>query len=561
MQLLNLLTAVAFLLWGAQLLHAALARAFAPRLAAWAPAAARNPYAAAGIGVVAGLLGPASSGRDGVAARAAADGQLALAPAAVVQLGWHVGAALAALLFLLQPPWTLHALAIVGALLALAGRGARSRSAGAGLFGAGLVLLGLRLATAASSPLEQSEVAAALVAALQDDALLAVVVGAAAAACLRSMFAAVLLIAAVASGAAFPAALALTLLIGASLGVAALGLAGSGAAPGERRLAAVRLLLSLAAGGVALVLLHDLSALLELFGGPSPVLLAAANVTFQAMVAAVGLPLAGALARAVGRWIPEPAPERLGQGLNQLDDSVLQTPSVALSCVMREVVRLADLVEMMLRDLKEVFLRDDPAALRVARQTEDAVDALYHEVKQCLMRIAREPLTRDERRRWEEMMAFTISLEQLADGIERMLQDLERQKMNQPWRYPAAASAEVCALHAMVRGNLRTAVNLCLERSPRLAESLVAAAAAFEEVEKAYAATHLVRLVEADAAAAAVSSLHIDLLDDLGRMNAQACALGRTFLDLRASAGSASAALPRLPAPASHVPVHAPPLP
>lgn len=530
--LLDLLAAVALLAWGSRQLHGGLRDLTGPWRAAALSHAGRGGYAAFAAGLAGGLLQPAERDRVQAVARAAAAAQLPLAHGHAVLLGAGLGGALASLPFALAPAWAFQALAVAGAATLLT-RHARVRLAGRALFGAALVLLAVQVLALAAAAGDAGPLAAAAAAGLQEDALLALTLGALLVLCLRSVFPALLVVAATGNAWLAPGS-AWAVLLGLQAGAAILGYAGGTGSTFARRLAAAHLLATGLAIVAGLLLLEDLARLLAATSGADLLLL---NALFHGCVAAACLHLTGPLARRMQRWLPDArpdpaAPARPGAGLH-LDD--LEVPALALAAATREVMRVAALVEGMLRMAREAFLTGDPAVIEAVRGAEDRVDALYASLKRYLAQVPRRPLDADERMRWEELMAFLIAAEQVADRIERMLLDLAARRIAPRLAYPQFAKAELLALHERLARSLRLAAGLCLERRLPAARELAAAQEEFRAAERSFRAAHLARLVAGDPGSAAVSSLHLDLLADLVQTHGALGAFGRFFLDLRAA--------------------------
>lgn len=249
-----------------------------------------------------------------------------------------------------------------------------------------------------------------------------------------------------------------------------------------------------------------------------------------AIAALLGVALCSAVA-ALQEWLAAAAPRGGAARATRLEPDAMARTSVALTCATREVVRLADRVELMLRGLLQAFLGVDRQLASSVRAMDDEVDAMFREIKQYLTALHRTRLRPDEALRCHELLVFASSLEQVADAAESVLHELEEKQMREGRVFPPVAVAEVCGLHALLMHNMRTAVSLCVERRPEQAQALVAADGEFLELDRAYVAAHLERLAAgADPRSAAISTLHLDLLGELRRMNLQVCSLGRAFV-------------------------------
>ncbi|RYF40233.1 MAG: Na/Pi cotransporter family protein, partial [Comamonadaceae bacterium] len=412
MAILDLLAAFALLAWGGRQLHGGLRDLAGPLRAAILAHAHRGRHAAFAAGLAGGMVQPAERNRAHAVAHAAAAANLPLPLAYAVLLGANLGGALALLPFALAPAWAFQVLAVAGAAASLLTRHARLRPAGRALFGAALVLLALQVLALAAGPGGASPLGLAIAAGLQQDALLAVTVGALIVLCLRSVFAALLVVAATGSAWLVPGS-AWAVLLGVQAGAAILAYAEGAGTPPGRRLAAGHLLCTVFAVAAGLLLLEDLSRLLAATSGAGLLLL---HAGLHGGLAAACLHLAAPLARRMERWLPDArpdptAPAPAGAGLHLHD---LEVPARALAGATREVMRVAELVEGMLRVAREAFLTGDTAAVESVRATEERVDALYLSLKLYLAQVPRRPLDADEQLRWEELMAFLIAAEQAA---------------------------------------------------------------------------------------------------------------------------------------------------
>ena len=85
--------------------------------------------------------------------------------------------------------------------------------------------------------------------------------------------------------------------------------------------------------------------------------------------------------------------------------------------------------------------------------------------------------------------------------------------------------------------NLRLSMSVFLNGTVRDAQKLLEEKARFRDLERAYAGTHLARLSENTVQSIETSSLHLDLISDLKRINSHICSIAYPILD---SAGALS---------------------
>jgi phosphate:Na+ symporter len=283
---------------------------------------------------------------------------------------------------------------------------------------------------------------------------------------------------------------------------------------------------------VAVPLLAPLAAALSGFDPDPQRLTVHFHLAFNVALAAVFLFATGPIARLSERILPaqtrpdDPARPR------HLDAEALHTPALAISCAAREALRLADTVETMLIGVLDVIRRKDRDLSRRLRGMDDTVDRLYTAIKLYLTQVNREALDEEESRRWTDIVSFTINMEQIGDGIERILRDLEDKLIKRGASFSDAGMAELVELHARLLGNLRLAMSVFLNGDLKGAQALIAEKVEFRERERAFAATHLQRLAWNTPESIETSSLHLDLISEMKRINSHLCSVAYPILEV-----------------------------
>jgi len=162
---------------------------------------------------------------------------------------------------------------------------------------------------------------------------------------------------------------------------------------------------------------------------------------------------------------------------------------------------------------------------------DDDVDHLYTAVKTYLARISREQLDETDSRRWTDIITLTINLEHAGDIIERMVGNLEEKKMIHGMSFSEAGLRELDDLQARVTSNLQLGLSVFLNSDLRSAERLLAEKEHFRDLERAYAYTHIDRLAGQTARSIETSALHLDVINDMKRLNSLFCSTAYPVLD------------------------------
>jgi phosphate:Na+ symporter len=128
-------------------------------------------------------------------------------------------------------------------------------------------------------------------------------------------------------------------------------------------------------------------------------------------------------------------------------------------------------------------------------------------------------------------MSFTINMEQVGDIIERVLQDIEDKKIHKGRDFSPAGLQEIEDLHQRLLANLALGMSVFLYGDLRNAQTLLEQKVLFRDLEREYATRHLARLQDNTVRSIGTSSLHIDLISDLKRINSHICSIAYPILE------------------------------
>ena len=530
--LLNLLAAIALLVWGTHLVRTGILRVFGANLRQVLARSIGNRFAAAmsGLGVTA--LVQSSTATSLIVSSFVGQGLVSLPLALAVMLGADIGTSLMAVVFSFDLSWLSPLFIFVGVVLFISRQDTNTGRFGRILIGLGLMLLALRLVTASTAVLTQSPAIKALLGSLTSDLMLEITVGAVLAVVSYSSLAIVLLTATLVASGVVPLDVALGLVLGANLGSGLLAVLTTTRASIEVRQVPLGNLLFKALGVLIAAPLLGLWVryLRPYFGEPATVVVLF-HLTFNVLVGVVFIGWTQVIARWVEKLLPKQEKSASNGRPHHLDPSALATPSLAISCAAREAMHQADVVETMLRGMLEVIRKDDLKLAEELRKLDDTVDALYSAIKYYLTKISREALAEDESRRWTDIISFVINMEQIGDIIERVLIDIEDKKIKPQRQFSEAGMAEIAELHERLIDNLRLGMSVFLNGTVRDAQKLLEEKARFRDLERAYATTHLSRLSANTPQSLETSSLHIDLISDLKRINSHICSIAYPILD------------------------------
>ncbi len=164
------------------------------------------------------------------------------------------------------------------------------------------------------------------------------------------------------------------------------------------------------------------------------------------------------------------------------------------------------------------------AAIAVATKTGPGV-------KIYLSKLKSEGLDEEHGRRSIVIIDYAINLEHIGDIIEKGLREQVAKKIDNQLRFSEAGHAELRDFLAMTIDNLRIAQTIFVTRDFGLARQLMQLKVEVRRIEKESSERHLDRLRSGSAESLQTSSLHLDMLRDLKRVNAHIVSVAHPILE------------------------------
>jgi phosphate:Na+ symporter len=531
--LLNLLGAIALLLWSTRLVKTGVTRAFGEELRGWLMRATSNRLKAVSLGAGVALIMQSSTAALLLLTSFAGRGMIALVPALAVALGADIGST-----FVVQAlSFDLKAFVPVLFILGVAGfmlsSNATIRQVGRILIGLALMILSLGMIVQASGSLRGDPTLVLVLSRLANEAVLAILIGAALTWLLHSSVAMVLLIVSLVGAGLIPLSLGVTFLLGANLGAGLIPLGLGWHEPMAARRILVGNIAFRAVGVLIALLMLPLAqqGVAQLPLAPERAI-AAGHTLFNLALALLFLPLLGPAAKLLEQHLPDrPDESQAASRPVHLDDSLIETPHLALGAASREVIRLAERVEVMLRETILTFQDIDDRRRTMIHSLDDEVDSLQEAIKLYLTRLTRQVTTDEDQKQAVNLILFTTNLEHVGDIICKNLLELAAKKQRYGLAFSEAGWSELTEFHARIVKQMKLALTLFMTRDIMMARDLVSEKDNIRALEKVATERHLARLRDGTPASIETSSLHLDILRDLKRINAHITSVAHPILE------------------------------
>jgi phosphate:Na+ symporter len=249
-------------------------------------------------------------------------------------------------------------------------------------------------------------------------------------------------------------------------------------------------------------------------------------------VAAIFLPAVALVASLASRVLPDLPQTASSTEPKHLDPTVIESPSEALACAMRETLHMGDRVADMLRQALVVFEKSDPRLAKEVEKSDNVVDALHEAIKLYMVKVSKSEMSDEESRRYVEIITFTTNLEHVGDIIDKNLMELAAKKIKNRYAFSPEGLEEIRRFHARVMDNMRLAFNVFATRDVALARRLLAEKATTRAAELAAADSHFARLREGRPESIETSAIHLDVMRDLKRINGHLTSVAYPILEV-----------------------------
>ncbi|MFA4974035.1 MAG: Na/Pi cotransporter family protein [bacterium] len=462
-------------------------------------------------------------------------GLLNLFQASAVLLGADIGTTLVVVLLSIKEITDLALLIVaLGVAVQAFGRSRKMRDAGAIVLGFGLIFYGMHLMTLAAGPLKGSEAALKVFAYLSAHPLATLIGSSILAGAVHSAGMIGIAIALAFAGTiTFEASIPIVL--GANVGscVTAV-LASLGGGTAGRRVALAHTLTKIIGVAIVFPFIPHLAALTDradLFvSGVFPEYaagiaskIALTHILFNLGVVALFMPLLKPLVKTVETILPMPPPKEEPFGPLYLDKSALQTPAIAFAQAKREIMRLGSIAQQLTADCLRMFSKgEDIREIMERIETEDdKIDLLEKAIRFYLAQVTTEQISEEQSKTQIALISIAAGMEEIGDIISKELASLARKKAQ--WRrlFSDQGWHDLRSFQTMVMENFNFMMLALAQPHEEIAMKLRRHEEHMNAVEQDLRHAHISRLHKGLKESFDTSSIHMDILTNLRRINSR----------------------------------------
>jgi phosphate:Na+ symporter len=399
------------------------------------------------------------------------------------------------------------------------------------ILGFGLLFFGMSVMAAAVGPVKDHPAFQGFMLGVQRNAGLAIVTSALFTAIIQSSAATIGLVLTLAFQGVISLESAIPLVLGANIGTCITALLASlGGGPEGRRIAWAHTFFKIA--GVAL-LFPFLGPFTRFVEGTAPGLtrqIANAHSLFNVGAALVFIPFVSPWARLFRFLVKEEEVEIETFKPVYLDRRVMDTPSLALGQATREVLRMADITYTVYSKSIDVFLKNDEALRERLVEEDDKIDALDEAITPYLTEISRKEMSDEEAGRAVALLFIVKNLELIGDIVSKSLMDLALKKIMVSPRFSAEALDRIRQYHEEIEKTFQMAIDSLASMDKKLAREVVERKSEMNILERELHKEHLSILRGRKEEVAETSTVFLDVISDLKRINSYASGIAYAVL-------------------------------
>ncbi|MFQ5900126.1 MAG: Na/Pi cotransporter family protein [Thermodesulfobacteriota bacterium] len=521
LMLLNLFGGISFLLYGMRLAGDGLKKSAGTRLRDVLMSVTDRRLKAVGIGAVITALFQSSSATTVMLVGFVGSGLISLSQTMGIILGADIGTTFTVQVIAFKVYDYALFLVGIGVVMFFQKKRPTVRAIGQGILGFAIIFLSLKMLTEAFAPLAENRLFRESIISFSSDPLMGIILAAILTAVLHSSAATIGLALTMAHSGLISIHASIPIILGANIGTCVSALTSSiGANTDAKRVAVAHTLFKIIGVLIILPFLTPFASVVSLTASGIERQIANAHTIFNLLITFIFIPFTVPFTRLVQAIVPEEMGLKKEKfSAKYLDSHVLSSPSLAIGQAIREAIRMSDLIREMLRDSIRVFKEDDIDLLKRIERRDDDVDLLDREIKLYLTKLTKEALSDEQAEKELEIIALTSDLENIGDVIDKNLMELAKKKINNRLVFSKEGLEEIDEFHRMVMENYELGISTFASGDIGLARKLLKRKISIADKERSLREAHIMRLHKGLKESIDTSSIHLDILTNLKRIN------------------------------------------
>jgi len=498
-------------------------------------------------------------------------GLLTFAQSMGVILGADIGTTITAQMIAFKLTDYALLMVAIGFLLRMFGKTEKTKAIGDIILGFGILFFGMKLMSDVMKPLRTYPAFINLMKDLENP-FMGILIGAAFTAIVQSSSATTGVLIVLAQQGLITLEAGIPVILGANIGTCVTAaLAGIGTSREAKRVAIAHVMFKVA--GVCLFIFwipqfaDIIRALAVKFGSGTARQLANAHTIFNVSLGLFFLPFINIFAKIIYKIYPDkPMPKSSEITTLYIEDSMLDTPSLAMDLARREISRMALLLGRMLNAIIVPFLSDEEHLCKELGKDDDAeylireipkrdaifpdltlleglqlreakINFLEKKLSIYLTNIAQGSITEEQAKEVFGMVSIVKDMESIGDIIHRNMVPLITRKKRLCYDFSAEGKEELLIYHSKVSKQISRLKQAFLETDPNIADQIMKKEKKYRDLESSYRARHLKRIILRKENSVETTEIHMELMDLMKQIVLYSANIAKTYIDTTSPAG------------------------
>lgn len=407
------------------------------------------------------------------------------------------------------------------------------------LLGFGILFFGMDVMKDAMSPLKSNAGFSEMIAAIGSGTWLGTLegflLGLVITAVVQSSSATTSMLVALALAGALPIQAAFPVLLGTNVGTCVTAMISSvGANRTAKRAAWMHLLFNLIGTIVFILFFSRLTVNLVMNISDEPARqLANAHTFFNVVNTILLLPFAGLIVKAVQKIVPVTEEEQNEALLDvkHLDERILETPSIAMGQVVKEVLHMANMTNLSFESAAIAVQENDFKAASKTFKLEKKINKMEREIGDFLVKLSNTAIDVEDRKLIDSLFNTINDIERVGDHADNIA-ELALFKIENNISFSEKAVVEMQEMIDKVKENYNLSIDALKHHDLHKAKKAVELEGVVDEMEKVLRKKHIARLNEGRCETSS-GIVFLDLLSNLERISDHASNIALTTLDVK----------------------------
>ncbi len=288
------------------------------------------------------------------------------------------------------------------------------------------------------------------------------------------------------------------------------------------------------------------------------------HTIFNVSVGIAILPFTGLLASLIMKILPAKHAKQPGDSevkVWHLDDSVIETPGLALDLVRTETARMAKILKRMLsaiiipfisdpdlimtnpnlsKDEKENLIREIPTHDMIFKHLtlhegidlrEKKINFLDKKIHEYLMETARQDINSEEAEEIFRITSVTNDMESIGDIIHRNMLPLLKKKKLLKVEFSTEGKEELMRYHQKVIKQIKRLQETFEEKDKDLTSKIMVKDSEYSELENQFRLNHMNRVLQKESKSLRTHEVHLEFMDLLKQINIYTVNIAKTLVD------------------------------